>query len=116
MKSFRLEKSGNGENDRNINNSMVGVIVLIILLVTGWYFWGGGLTIQTEKLSDDIYKKVSADFVQQYEIAKRQGDKVQICVQAGLVADAYLQEKNEVSYRQWKETEATDCASAGINK
>jgi len=52
--------------------------------------------------------------VAQYEIAERQGDKMQICVQAGLVSAAYLQAKNESSYRNWKYIENTACKQAGV--
>jgi hypothetical protein len=65
---------------------------------------------------DDIRDKVAADAVDQYEIAKRQGDKLQTCVQAGFVSAAFLQAKNEPQYNAWKATEAADCAAAGMPK
>lgn len=68
----------------------------------------------TNDFINDIHKQVSADAVDQYNIAKRQGDKIQICVQAGLVSAAYLQEKNEASYNEWKAVEKEDCQKAGI--
>jgi hypothetical protein len=73
----------------------------------------GGAAADFER---DVYSKVSADAVEQYGIAKRQGDKVQICVQAGFVAAAFLQAKDEAQYRRWKDTEAADCAAAGMPK
>jgi hypothetical protein len=63
---------------------------------------------------DDIYKKVAADAVAQYGIAKRSGSPVDVCVHAGLVAAAFLQAKDEVSYRIWKQTEKADCTAAGV--
>ncbi|MCK5022062.1 MAG: hypothetical protein KAR54_02340 [Candidatus Pacebacteria bacterium] len=71
-------------------------------------------TQTTSTIMDDIYKKVSMDSVEQYRIAERQGDKIQICVQAGFVAAAYLQEQNESSYQEWKDIEQKDCAKAGL--
>jgi hypothetical protein len=62
----------------------------------------------------DIEKQVAADALAQYEIAKRQGDPMQTCVQAGFVSAAYLQAKDEGSYRQWKSVEKADCAKAGL--
>lgn len=47
----------------------------------------------------DIENKAT-DAVTQYEIAKRQGDKMQICVQAGFVTAAFLQAKDEKNYRE----------------
>lgn len=64
----------------------------------------------------DIEKKVAEDSVSQYNIAKRQGDKIQICVQAGLVSAAYLQAKDEAKYSEWKSIESADCKAAGINR
>ena len=62
----------------------------------------------------EIEKAVAADAVKQYQIAKRQGDKIQICVQAGLVTAALLQAKDEDDYREWKATEHHDCVMAGV--
>lgn len=65
---------------------------------------------------DSTYDKVSSDMVAQYDIAKKQGDKMQICVQAGMVSAAYLQAKDEAKYNEWKAIEKSDCAAAGITK
>lgn len=62
----------------------------------------------------DIENKVAADAVQQYEMAKRQGDPMQVCVQAGFVSAAWLQAKDEPRYRAAKATEKADCARAGV--
>jgi hypothetical protein len=58
-----------------------------------------------------IENKVADDAVQQYEIAKRQGDKIQTYTQAGMVAAAYLQAKDEANYNKWKAIEDS-CAKA----
>ena len=60
--------------------------------------------------------KVARDAVDQYQISRSGGDKIQICVQAGLVAAAYLQAKNQLKYVEWKEKERADCAAAGLPK
>lgn len=62
----------------------------------------------------EIHDQVSEDAVAQYEIAKRQGDPIQICVQAGLVSAAYLQAQDEANYNRWKSIEDSDCARAGM--
>jgi hypothetical protein len=67
-----------------------------------------------EKLELDAYAKVTADAVAQYGIAKRSGDKMQTCAQAGLVSAAYLQAKDEPKFNEWKATEKADCAAAGM--
>lgn len=61
-----------------------------------------------------ITNQVANDAVSQYHIAKRQGDKMQVCVQAGMVSAAYLQAKDEANYTAWKDTEKADCAAAGL--
>lgn len=63
---------------------------------------------------DDIKKQVADDAVNQYNIAKRQGDKIQICVQAGIVSAAYLQAEDEINYNKWKAVEKSDCTNAGM--
>jgi hypothetical protein len=62
----------------------------------------------------NIYDKVATDAEARYGIAKRQGDPIQICVQAGFVSAAWLQAKNEAQYGAWKATEKADCARAGM--
>ncbi len=61
-----------------------------------------------------IENQVAEDAVKQYEIAKKQGDKIQICVQAGLASAAYLQAQNETKYNEWKDIEKKDCRAAGL--
>ena len=63
-----------------------------------------------------IENKVAEDAVKQYEIAKRQGDQIAICVHAGLVAAAYIQAKDEPNYQRWKGIEEADCRAAGMPK
>lgn len=64
----------------------------------------------------DIENKVATDAVAQYEIAKRQGDPMQMCAQAGFVSAAWLQAKDEVRYGAAKATEKLDCEKAGVRK
>jgi hypothetical protein len=62
----------------------------------------------------DIKKKVATDAVSQYEMAARQGDKIQKCVHAGMVAAAYLQAEDEANYGTWMSIQKADCAAAGV--
>ena len=62
-----------------------------------------------------IEQQVAQDMTEQYNIAKRSGDKMQTCVQAGLVAAAYLQAKDESNYNKWQRTKKRDCKAAGVN-
>lgn len=61
-----------------------------------------------------IEQGVAEDAVKQYNIAKREGDPIQICVSAGLVTAAYLQAKDEKNYAEWKAVERSVCSAAGL--
>jgi hypothetical protein len=69
---------------------------------------------QQAALMDDIYKQVVNDSIVQYNMVKRQGSAIDLCVHAGLVSAAYLQAKDEPRYASWKQTERSDCAAAGM--
>jgi hypothetical protein len=95
------------------------VIVIILLSIIGTLLISDGMLVtnlnqRTSNVMDDIYQKVASDAVQQYRIAERQGDKIQICVQAGLVSATYLQAQDESSYRTWKDIEKAVCRQAGM--
>ncbi len=84
--------------------SIIGAVISIgVLLFILYYFFGGG-----------VENKVATDAVDQYNIAARNGSAMDRCVQAGIVAAAYLQAKDEAKYSQWKETEKADCEAAGV--
>lgn len=63
-----------------------------------------------------ISDKVARDSVEQYEMSRKSGDKMEICVRAGLVAAAYNQAKNQAMYLHWKQNERDDCQEAGITQ
>ena len=92
------------ENPQPAKLNVVRVLIgAAICGATLWFFLGGGLE-----------GKVADDAVKEYEIAKRNGTKMDVCVQAGLVTAAYLQAKDEDKYREWKATEKADCTAAGL--
>ncbi len=90
---------------------VVGAIIVFFVLVS--IFSGDGE--YTSFTMSGIEQQVAQDAVDQYNIAKRQGDAIQICVQAGLVSAAYLQAEDEGNYNLWKSTERSDCNRAGIS-
>lgn len=109
-------KSADGDTSSEFSIKRVGIVVgLVIVIGFTWSHLMGSFTAGTSSsFEDEVYKKVSSDAVEQYHIAKRQGDPIQVCVQAGLVSASYLQEKNESSYQNWKSIEKADCARAGM--
>jgi hypothetical protein len=59
---------------------------------------------------------VAAEAVASYDLAKKSGDKTELCVRAGLAAAAFNQAKNEAKYLEWKKVEQADCAAVGMPK
>ncbi len=92
-------------------NAVAGLAFIVLVI---WFFFGGGLEQQTDKEIQRIGDQVANDAVDQYNIAKRGGDLIQICVHAGIVSAAYLQAKDEFNYQIWKETETSECKAAGM--
>jgi uncharacterized membrane protein YdfJ with MMPL/SSD domain len=90
------------------------VIAVVIIIVAIWYFFGGGLEKQADHNMAEIENKVALDAVKQYEIAKTGGDKMEIYAHASMVVAAYLQAKDEVNYKKWKEIERADAKAAGM--
>ena len=90
----------------------------IVALAGAVWFFGGGAQQQVEKQAADglvkIHNQVAQDAVAQFDIAKRSGDGMQSCVHAGMVSAAFLQAKDEASYRKWQTIEKQECTAAGI--
>jgi len=91
-------------------------ISLAIFVGMLWFFAGGGLQKMAGRDLQKIQNQVAGDAVQQYEIAERQGNPMQMCVQAGLVSASYLQAKDETNYQLWKTIEGNDCRRAGVTR
>ena len=96
---------------RNSLNVIGGVVVALVIV---WFFYGGGLEKQASKDMAQIQTQVATDAVAQYNISKRNGNAIETCVQAGFVAAAYLQAKDESNHKIWVHTQSADCKKAGI--
>lgn len=103
------------EKAKHLSGGQV-LLSLVIAAGTIWFLAGGGLEKQTANEMKKIENQVAADAVHQYEIAKREGNAIQVCVQAGFVSAAYLQAKDESNYQQWKKIEGEDCRRAGVSR
>lgn len=90
---------------------VLGGLFAVLILIA---IFSSGIQKQANQDMQQIENKVADDAVAQYSIAKNQGDKIQICVQAGFVSAAYLQAKDEANYNKWKATQKSDCTAAGI--
>ncbi len=61
-----------------------------------------------------IPSKVVDDQVAQYNFAVKSGTLTDRCVQAGFVASAYIQVKDEPNREEWERIRQDDCKAAGL--
>ncbi|MCC5095220.1 MULTISPECIES: hypothetical protein [Xanthomonas] len=115
-KAASCQKCGHPNKEANYLSGGQVFGGLLFAGVAIWWFAGDHVGSQVTSDIEKIEDHVAKDSVKQYNIAKRQGDASQICVQAGLVSAAYLQAKDEANYRIAKRTEAQECEQAGIQK
>lgn len=73
-------------------------------------------SIDTSSSPQRRASKFAADKIAEYEIAKRNGDKMQACVLAGIIKQAFLTAQDEQHYNIWRVTEETRCEEAGVPK
>lgn len=66
--------------------------------------------VEMQRISD----QVARDAVTQYQMARRSGTAMDVCVQAMSVSAAYLQAKDELHYAAAKKAEMSDCKRAGM--
>ena len=76
--------------------------------------WQPTAYVGSMKAETDLYSRVAEDVRAQYMMVRRNGNAVEMCVYAGLVAAAYLQARDEAHYAAWKQAEANDCRHTGI--
>ena len=105
-------KCGHPNQKRQFSQGQKFLAILIVVSAVWWF--AGGFDQQVAHDMQKIENKVANDAVNEYEIAKRQGNLMQICVQAMQVSAGYLQAKDEPHYRQWKSIESDDCRRAGL--
>ncbi|MDR3479488.1 MAG: hypothetical protein P4L91_02095 [Burkholderiaceae bacterium] len=63
---------------------------------------------------DNSVDKLVDDEMAKYDVARRNGSKVAMCVHAGAVAALLSQLKDEESYQGWKHNQRVDCKAAGL--
>ena len=107
-----------GHPNKKANHLSIGQVFGYLFLggILLWFFAGGAFDKSVQDSVQKIENQVAKDSVNQYHIAKNQGDPMQVCVQAGLVSAAYLQAEDTQNYNKWKAIEKSDCQAAGIPK
>ena len=81
--------------------------------VIAFYFLGG-LDWFTAREVDSLYVRPAEDLESQYRLMGSESSEMDKCVQAGIVAQAWLQAEDQGNYRTWKATEKSHCEAAGI--
>jgi hypothetical protein len=72
------------------------------------------ITDQSAELMDTIELHVAEEAEAQYQMVQRSGTVIDMCMQAGMVAAAWLQARDAAKYDFWKDIEAKTCANAGV--
>jgi hypothetical protein len=91
-----------------------GFIIMVIIILISF----GGRDFMSTMLSnsiDSIELEVANEAIDQYDIAKRNGDKLQAYLQAGIISAAFLQAKDEENYKKWKNIEKQEAKNVGIH-
>ncbi len=101
----------NIKNEKSSKTRIITIIAIIFIVIGGISSSFSELSLETDL--KNIENQVVEDAIEQYNIAARQGDEIQICVQAGFVTAALLQAKDEVRYNEWKEIERKACEYLG---
>lgn len=70
---------------------------------------------QERELEIETNAKVIADAIVEYSIVKKRGDKTEMCLRAGVVAEGMLHARLVEQYDEWKKIQKTDCRAAGIS-
>jgi hypothetical protein len=95
-------------------NKAQAIISVVVIIGLVYFFFGGGLEKKAASDMQKIENQVAQDAVEQYEITKRGGDAMDIYIHASLVSAAFLQAKDEVNYKKWKEIEKQEAKNAGV--
>jgi RNA polymerase subunit RPABC4/transcription elongation factor Spt4 len=103
-----------GAKPKTTSNKISAIFGLIVILAVVLFFFGGGIEHQASKEMEKIEQQVATDVTQQYEIAKRNGNPIEVCVHAGMVSAAFLQAKDEANYKVWQKIQVADCKKAGM--
>jgi hypothetical protein len=79
-------------------------VSLAFFVIVIWYLYGGGLE-----------HHVAQQEITDYEFAKQHSNsRIELCMRAGVVAEAYLSAHDDEDYDKWKAIEREDCAAGGI--
>lgn len=94
---------------------MKNIIIAIVVIVGLSIILGQAVSPEnTSKTVQPYQAQVANDFEEQYNQVKLHGTMIDRCVRAGLVAEGYLQAKDNVNFAKWVEIKSKDCKAAGV--
>ena len=88
--------------------------VLPVFFLTGLLTSMVGCDQAAQQEMDHISNQVAEDQIKQYEILKRSGSKMEIAMQASIIAQCYLGAKDEENFKKWKAIAKVDGKRAGM--
>lgn len=68
-----------------------------------------------DEITKQVNNKVITEELKKYKMVEKTGTKIEICIQAQMVTQAYLQAGNEEKYKEWHDTQESDCYLAGLS-
>ena len=89
-------------------------LVLVMSVVLFGYSTISFLYLSRRVQSDPSANSAIDDQVLQYNAAVKAGSQNDRCVQAGFVASAYIQAKDEPNYQAWSGIRNNECKAAGM--
>lgn len=96
---------------------ILGIVIAFVVLIFIGIIASGGESIAEDHVKKEMEKmedQVAADFVEQYNIAVRNGSAMDAYAAAGMCAAAFLQAKDETNYQKWKKIEAEHGKAIGL--
>lgn len=118
-------------NDKDSNQQASPILIGILFIVGAVYYFSGAYEENqkyelNERMNEihakaaqnlnEIQVKVANDAVDQYILAKRNGNAMDAYIQAGIVAASYLQVKDEANYIKWIEIRDKEARAAGLKR
>jgi hypothetical protein len=89
-------------------------IAIVLLCAFGCDKYFEEVDKQAQKEMAVIERRAVDDQIEQYMIAQRAKDKMQMCVQAGFIAAMHMQAKNEKAWNEWRVIEKRDCRRVNV--
>lgn len=69
---------------------------------------------RAQKFKETVNASVIQQATREYQLVAANGTKIEKCVHAGLVANAYLNAMEEGEYKTWVAVKKRDCEEAGV--